>query len=160
GLGNIHKFSKPSPSADKNYGQASSNGERKPNPLILTKILRLWQDGKKNITATDALEQYHSLFEKVEYSAQTITANKTFNISCSFVSSIDGMSTVTGSSFIKYRADDTVVLLGAGGTKPISEFVSAPMDLSNYCTKTQVYSRAETDNKYVKLERSVQQTIP
>ncbi|KAA6376855.1 MAG: hypothetical protein EZS28_027619, partial [Streblomastix strix] len=29
-----------SANADKNYGQASSNGERKPNPWILTKILR------------------------------------------------------------------------------------------------------------------------
>ncbi|KAA6404433.1 MAG: hypothetical protein EZS28_000054 [Streblomastix strix] len=151
GIGNIRKFNKLSANADKNYGQASSNGEYKPNPWILTKILRyhkkdyyeqiikpllkknyevkkqskivdtvkqiekheidlkdvftltdlsskalngqfqnqlelvaedllkiiktaiydqlcskrLWQDGKKNITAIDALEQYHSLFEKV-----------------------------------------------------------------------------------------------
>ncbi|KAA6383922.1 MAG: hypothetical protein EZS28_020552 [Streblomastix strix] len=27
--------------------------------------IKLWQDGKKHITAIDALEQYHSLFEKV-----------------------------------------------------------------------------------------------
>ncbi|KAA6375915.1 MAG: hypothetical protein EZS28_028558, partial [Streblomastix strix] len=27
--------------------------------------IRLWQDGKKHITAIDALEQYHSLFEKI-----------------------------------------------------------------------------------------------
>ncbi|KAA6360687.1 MAG: hypothetical protein EZS28_043787 [Streblomastix strix] len=40
GLGNICKFNKLSANADKNYGQASSNGERKPNPWILTKILR------------------------------------------------------------------------------------------------------------------------
>ncbi|KAA6374696.1 MAG: hypothetical protein EZS28_029776 [Streblomastix strix] len=66
--------------------------------------------------------------------AQTITANKTFNNSCRFASSIDGMSTITGTSFIKSGADDSVVLLGAGGTKPISEFVSAPPDLSNYVT--------------------------
>ncbi|KAA6372926.1 MAG: hypothetical protein EZS28_031547, partial [Streblomastix strix] len=39
--------------------------------------------------------------------SQTITANKTFNNACRFVSSIDGMSTVTGSSFVKYGADDT-----------------------------------------------------
>ncbi|KAA6394792.1 MAG: hypothetical protein EZS28_009685 [Streblomastix strix] len=32
------------------------------------------------------------------------------------------MSTVTGSSFIKSGADNTAVLLGAGGTKPFSEF--------------------------------------
>ncbi|KAA6362346.1 MAG: hypothetical protein EZS28_042127, partial [Streblomastix strix] len=53
---------------------------------------------------------------------QTITANKTFQNTCRFVSSIDGMSTVTGSSFVKQGADDIVVLLGTGGTKPISEF--------------------------------------
>ncbi|KAA6352730.1 MAG: hypothetical protein EZS28_051743, partial [Streblomastix strix] len=40
GMNNIRQFNKLSPNADKNYGQASSNGERKPNPWILTKILR------------------------------------------------------------------------------------------------------------------------
>ncbi|KAA6386721.1 MAG: hypothetical protein EZS28_017751 [Streblomastix strix] len=55
--------------------------------------------------------------------AQTITANNTFNNSRRFVSSIVGISTVTGSSFIKSGADNTAVLHGAGGTKPISEFV-------------------------------------
>ncbi|KAA6390556.1 MAG: hypothetical protein EZS28_013917 [Streblomastix strix] len=53
------------------------------------------------------------------------------------------MSTVTGASFVKSGADDTVVLLGAGGTKPISEFVSAPTDLSNYYTKTEIYAKNE-----------------
>ncbi|KAA6377335.1 MAG: hypothetical protein EZS28_027138 [Streblomastix strix] len=48
--------------------------------------------------------------------SQAITANKTFNNACIFVSSIDGLSTVTGSSFIKSGADNTVVLLGAGAT--------------------------------------------
>ncbi|KAA6393540.1 MAG: hypothetical protein EZS28_010929, partial [Streblomastix strix] len=91
--------------------------------------------------------------------SQTITANKTFNIACRFVSSIDGMATITGSQFVKYGADDTVVLLGAGGTKPISEFTGTPTDLSNYYTKTQTYSQTETDNKYVRLEGSIQQTI-
>ncbi|KAA6378236.1 MAG: hypothetical protein EZS28_026237, partial [Streblomastix strix] len=91
--------------------------------------------------------------------AETITANKTFNNACRFVSSIDGMSTVTGSAFIKSCADDTDVLLGRGGTKPISEFVGALTDLSNYYTKIQTYSRTEADNKYVKLEGSIQQTI-
>ncbi|KAA6356654.1 MAG: hypothetical protein EZS28_047818, partial [Streblomastix strix] len=67
--------------------------------------------------------------------AQTITANKTFNNACRFVSSIDGMSSVTGSSFIKSGADSTVVLLGAGGTKPISEFTSGSVNDSNYVKK-------------------------
>ncbi|KAA6392470.1 MAG: hypothetical protein EZS28_012002 [Streblomastix strix] len=40
GIGNIRKFNKLTVNADKNYGQASSNGDRKPNPWILTKILR------------------------------------------------------------------------------------------------------------------------
>ncbi|KAA6381742.1 MAG: hypothetical protein EZS28_022730 [Streblomastix strix] len=68
--------------------------------------------------------------------SQTITANKTFNNACILVSSIDGMSTVTGSSFVKSGADDTVVLLGAGGTKPLSEFASGTVDDSNYLKKT------------------------
>ncbi|KAA6378380.1 MAG: hypothetical protein EZS28_026093 [Streblomastix strix] len=90
---------------------------------------------------------------------QKINANKTFDNACRFVSSIDGISTVTGSSFVKSGADDTVILLGAGGTKPISEFVCAPTELSNYYNKSEPYSRTETDNKYVRLEGSVQQTI-
>ncbi|KAA6361083.1 MAG: hypothetical protein EZS28_043391 [Streblomastix strix] len=69
------------------------------------------------------------------------------------------MSTVTGSSFVKSGADDTVVLLGAGGTKPISEFTGIPTDLSNYYTKTQTYSQTEANNKFVRLEGSIQQTI-
>ncbi|KAA6371401.1 MAG: hypothetical protein EZS28_033072, partial [Streblomastix strix] len=91
--------------------------------------------------------------------SQTITANKTFNNACRFISSIDGMSTVTGSAFAKSGADDTVVLLGAVGTKPISEFISAPTGLSNYYTKTQTYSQTEVNNKFVRFDGSIQQTI-
>ncbi|KAA6394594.1 MAG: hypothetical protein EZS28_009877 [Streblomastix strix] len=40
GMKNIRQFNKLSTNVDKNYGQVSSNGERKPNPWILTKILR------------------------------------------------------------------------------------------------------------------------
>ncbi|KAA6384072.1 MAG: hypothetical protein EZS28_020404 [Streblomastix strix] len=46
--------------------------------------------------------------------SQTINANKTFNNTCRFTSTIDGMSTITKSSFTKSSSDDTVVLLGAG----------------------------------------------
>ncbi|KAA6377965.1 MAG: hypothetical protein EZS28_026507 [Streblomastix strix] len=67
--------------------------------------------------------------------SQTITVNKTFNNACRFISSIDGMGTITGSSFIKSGADDTVVLLGAGGTKPISEFGSGSVDDSTFVKK-------------------------
>ncbi|KAA6371159.1 MAG: hypothetical protein EZS28_033315, partial [Streblomastix strix] len=66
--------------------------------------------------------------------AQTINANKTFNNACRFTSTIDGMSTVTGASFVKSGADNTVVLLGAGGTKPLSEFTTT-IDDSNYVKK-------------------------
>ncbi|KAA6371423.1 MAG: hypothetical protein EZS28_033050, partial [Streblomastix strix] len=75
------------------------------------------------------------------------------------LNSIDGIGTITGSQFVKSGADDSVVLLGAGGTKPISEFAGAPTDLSNYYSKIQTYSKTETDNKYVRLEGSIQQTI-
>ncbi|KAA6367475.1 MAG: hypothetical protein EZS28_036999 [Streblomastix strix] len=67
--------------------------------------------------------------------SQTINANKTFNNACRFTSTIDGMSTITGSSFVKSDADNTVVLLGAGGTKPIAEF-GGSVDNSNYVKKT------------------------
>ncbi|KAA6356579.1 MAG: hypothetical protein EZS28_047894, partial [Streblomastix strix] len=49
--------------------------------------------------------------------------------------SFDGMATVTGAQFVKSGADDNIVLLGAGGTKPISEFAGTPTDLSNNYTK-------------------------
>ncbi|KAA6372368.1 MAG: hypothetical protein EZS28_032107 [Streblomastix strix] len=68
--------------------------------------------------------------------SQTITANKTFNNACRFISSIDGMGTITGSQFVKSGADDSVVLLGAGGTKPLSEFGSGSVDDSNFVKKT------------------------
>ncbi|KAA6376071.1 MAG: hypothetical protein EZS28_028403 [Streblomastix strix] len=67
--------------------------------------------------------------------SQSINANKTFNNACRFTSTIDGMSTITGASFVKSGAGDSVVLLGAGGTKPISEF-SSSIDVSNYVDKS------------------------
>ncbi|KAA6391145.1 MAG: hypothetical protein EZS28_013328 [Streblomastix strix] len=79
---------------------------------------------------TTDLENYMTLGTQ-----QVITANKTFQNPCRFTSSIDGMGTVTGSSFVKSGADDSVVLLGAGGTKPISEF-GGSVDDSNYVKKT------------------------
>ncbi|KAA6319998.1 MAG: hypothetical protein EZS28_054746, partial [Streblomastix strix] len=82
-------------------------------------------------SATIDLSNYVSLG-----TAQTITANKTFNNACRFINSIDGMGTITGSQFVKSGADDTVVLLGAGGTKPISEFGGGSIDDSNYVKKT------------------------
>ncbi|KAA6404175.1 MAG: hypothetical protein EZS28_000284 [Streblomastix strix] len=66
--------------------------------------------------------------------AQTITANKTFDNACRFKSSIDGMFSITRSSFVKSGSDDSIVLLGAGGSKPIFEF-SNSVDDSNYVKK-------------------------
>ncbi|KAA6400658.1 MAG: hypothetical protein EZS28_003812 [Streblomastix strix] len=91
--------------------------------------------------------------------SQTITANKTINNACRFVSSIDGTAIITGALFDKSGADDTVILLGVGGTKQISEFAGTPTYLSDYYTKIQTYSKTETDNKYVRLEDSIKQTI-
>ncbi|KAA6380661.1 MAG: hypothetical protein EZS28_023814 [Streblomastix strix] len=81
--------------------------------------------------ATTDLSNYVSLG-----TAQTITANKTFNNACRFISSIDGMATITVASFVKSGADDSVVLLGAGGTKPVSDFRGGSVDDSNYVKKT------------------------
>ncbi|KAA6403031.1 MAG: hypothetical protein EZS28_001447 [Streblomastix strix] len=66
--------------------------------------------------------------------SQTITANQTFNNACRFKNSIDGMATNKGASFVKSGTDDSVALLGAGGTKPISEF-DGSVDDSNYVKK-------------------------
>ncbi|KAA6398926.1 MAG: hypothetical protein EZS28_005546 [Streblomastix strix] len=65
---------------------------------------------------------------------QTTNANKTINNACRFKSTIYGMSTINGTSFVKSGADNSVVLLGAGGTKPISEF-TITIDDSNYVKK-------------------------
>ncbi|KAA6397879.1 MAG: hypothetical protein EZS28_006592 [Streblomastix strix] len=56
-------------------------------------------------------------------------------------------------------SDDIVILFVAGGIKPISEFAGIPTDISNYYTKTQTYSKTETNNKYLRLEDQIQQTI-
>ncbi|KAA6353955.1 MAG: hypothetical protein EZS28_050518 [Streblomastix strix] len=53
------------------------------------------------------------------------------------------MSTITGSSFVKSDADNTVVLLGAGGTKPIAEF-GGSVDDSNYLKNTGQLSQSFT----------------
>ncbi|KAA6358710.1 MAG: hypothetical protein EZS28_045763, partial [Streblomastix strix] len=58
----------------------------------------------------------------------TIYGTKTFN------------SNANAAGFAKLSVDDTFVLLGVGGTKPLQEF-------------------AKTDNKCVRSERSIQQTV-
>ncbi|KAA6395908.1 MAG: hypothetical protein EZS28_008568 [Streblomastix strix] len=76
--------------------------------------------------------------------AQTINANKTFNNACRFVNSIDGMSTVTGSSFTKSGADNTVVLLGA------DDDVQDIQGILRKITLDQPYPES-TDNDYITL---------
>ncbi|KAA6367478.1 MAG: hypothetical protein EZS28_036995, partial [Streblomastix strix] len=82
------------------------------------------------------------------------------------------MSTVTGSSFVKYGADDTVVLLGAGGTKPISEFAGTPTEVDAKLTNvvitntTQSINGAKTFNanvnatSFVKTSKNVTSVLP
>ncbi|KAA6382086.1 MAG: hypothetical protein EZS28_022390, partial [Streblomastix strix] len=104
---------------------------------------------------------------------QTITGQKQFN------------SNVTAASFTKSGADNTVVLLGAGGTKPIAEF-GGSVDDSNYVKKTgqslqvirgyirksmqgvddepseedeDYITKGEVENQYVSIYGGVQQII-
>ncbi|KAA6403081.1 MAG: hypothetical protein EZS28_001392 [Streblomastix strix] len=79
---------------------------------------------------TTALNDYITLD-----TSQTINANKTFKNISRFSSTIDGMSTITDVSFVNSGADNTVVLLGAGSTKSISEF-GGSIDDSNFMKKT------------------------
>ncbi|KAA6378552.1 MAG: hypothetical protein EZS28_025920, partial [Streblomastix strix] len=57
--------------------------------------------------------------------AQTINANKTFQNPCRFTSTIDGMSTITGQSFVKSGGTDQQLLLANGSTKPLSDFIDS-----------------------------------
>ncbi|KAA6399203.1 MAG: hypothetical protein EZS28_005273 [Streblomastix strix] len=61
GIGNIRKFNKLSAKADKNYGQAVSNGERKPNPWIFTKILRYHNNDYYEQTLKQLLKKSYEL---------------------------------------------------------------------------------------------------
>ncbi|KAA6362911.1 MAG: hypothetical protein EZS28_041562, partial [Streblomastix strix] len=89
---------------------------------------------KANQSTTYTKNETESLLEdKADVSAlndyvtlgtsQTITGQKQFN------------SNVTAASFIKSGADNSVVLLGAGGTKLLSDF-GGSVDDSNYVKKT------------------------
>ncbi|KAA6378407.1 MAG: hypothetical protein EZS28_026065 [Streblomastix strix] len=61
GLGNIRKFNRLTANAEKNYGQAASNGERKPNPWILTKILRYHNKDYYEQTIKPLLKQNYEM---------------------------------------------------------------------------------------------------
>ncbi|KAA6378985.1 MAG: hypothetical protein EZS28_025490 [Streblomastix strix] len=60
--------------------------------------------------------------------------------------------------FIKSGGTNQQVLLANGTTKPLSEFIGTPTYLSIYYNKSEIYSRIETDKKFVRLEGSIQQT--
>ncbi|KAA6372517.1 MAG: hypothetical protein EZS28_031956, partial [Streblomastix strix] len=67
--------------------------------------------------------------------AQSINANKTFNNPCRFTSTIDGMSTITGQSFIKSGGTDQQLLLANGSTKPLSDFIDS-IDIQYFVDKS------------------------
>ncbi|KAA6396947.1 MAG: hypothetical protein EZS28_007523 [Streblomastix strix] len=75
---------------------------------------------------------------------QTINANKTFNNACRFTSTLDRMSTVTGASFVKLGADNTVVLLGA------DDDVQDIQGIIRKTTLDQSYPE-QTDDDYITL---------
>ncbi|KAA6363620.1 MAG: hypothetical protein EZS28_040853, partial [Streblomastix strix] len=81
--------------------------------------------GVKAIADIYASVNLSNYFEKGEVDSlfETITGQKQFN------------SNVTAASFTKSGADNTVVLLGIGGTKPLSE-LGGSVDDSNYVKKT------------------------
>ncbi|KAA6361420.1 MAG: hypothetical protein EZS28_043052, partial [Streblomastix strix] len=66
---------------------------------------------------------------------------------------------VTANEFIKSGGTNQQVLLANRTMKLLSEFSGTPTDLSNHYNKSGTYSRTETDNKNVRLEGSIQQTI-
>ncbi|KAA6384833.1 MAG: hypothetical protein EZS28_019640 [Streblomastix strix] len=78
GINNIRKFNKLTANADKNYGQAASNGERKPNPWILIKILRYHnKDYYETIIQPLLKKNYEQkLKEKQILISQTLIPNK------------------------------------------------------------------------------------
>ncbi|KAA6394538.1 MAG: hypothetical protein EZS28_009935 [Streblomastix strix] len=61
GMDNIRKFNKLTANAEKNYGQAAFNGERKPNPWILTKILRYHNKDYYEQTIKSLLKQNYEM---------------------------------------------------------------------------------------------------
>ncbi|KAA6388996.1 MAG: hypothetical protein EZS28_015478 [Streblomastix strix] len=67
-------------------------------------------------------------------STQTMTGQKQFN------------SNIIAASFIKSGADDTVVLLGVGDIKLLSEFESGSVDDSNYVKNIGQATQSITEN--------------
>ncbi|KAA6332142.1 MAG: hypothetical protein EZS28_053313, partial [Streblomastix strix] len=61
GMKNIREYNKLSANAEKNYGEASFNGERKPNPWILTKILRYHNKDYYESTIKPLLKQNYEV---------------------------------------------------------------------------------------------------
>ncbi|KAA6390846.1 MAG: hypothetical protein EZS28_013630 [Streblomastix strix] len=78
GMKNIRQINKLSANTDKNYGQASSNGERKPNPWILTKILRYHNKDYYESTIKPLLKKNYEVKtkEKQILINQTLIPNK------------------------------------------------------------------------------------
>ncbi|KAA6404219.1 MAG: hypothetical protein EZS28_000239 [Streblomastix strix] len=75
---NIRQFNKLSANADKNYGKALSNGERKPNQWILTKILKYHNKEYYEQTIKPLLKQNYEAKKKEKQILinQTLAPNK------------------------------------------------------------------------------------
>ncbi|KAA6404134.1 MAG: hypothetical protein EZS28_000337 [Streblomastix strix] len=78
GLQNICKFNTLTPNAEKNYGQALSQGERKPNAWILTKIFKYHNKEYYEQTIKPLLKKNYvaKKLEKQIHINQTLTPNK------------------------------------------------------------------------------------
>ncbi|KAA6400162.1 MAG: hypothetical protein EZS28_004310 [Streblomastix strix] len=80
GIKKIVQFNKLTVNADKNYGQAQSNGERKQNPWILTKTLRYYNKDKYEQTSQPLKKQNYEvkMKDKQIIINQTLIFNKIY----------------------------------------------------------------------------------
>ncbi|KAA6394007.1 MAG: hypothetical protein EZS28_010468 [Streblomastix strix] len=78
GLGNIRKFNKLTANVERNYGYVAFNGERKPNPWILTKILRNHNKDYYEQTIKPLLKQNYEVKkqQKISDAVQQIEKNE------------------------------------------------------------------------------------
>ncbi|KAA6370542.1 MAG: hypothetical protein EZS28_033931 [Streblomastix strix] len=78
GLENVRKFNTLTPNAEKNYGQALSQGERKPNAQILTKVLKYHNKEYYKQTIQPLLKRNYEArkLEKQVHINQTLILNK------------------------------------------------------------------------------------
>ncbi|KAA6391419.1 MAG: hypothetical protein EZS28_013055 [Streblomastix strix] len=68
GMKNIRQYNNLTPNAEKNYGEASFNGKHKPNPWILTKMLRYHNKDYYQQTIKSLLKQNYEVKKQQEIS--------------------------------------------------------------------------------------------